>query len=78
MVLPSSAAPRPSSLVDVSYELVVVFVCVVVVAVVGLVVVVQMESESSDVDTAVDTAVDTDEYNPEPLAGHAMRRENRL
>ena len=82
MVLPSSAAPWPSSLVDVSYELVVVFVCVVVVAVVGLVVVavvglvvvVQMESESSD----VDTAVDTDEYNPEPLAGHAMCRENRL
>ena len=72
MLLPSSAAPWPSSLVDVSYELVVVFVCVVVVVVVGLVVVVQMESESSD----VDTAVDTDEYNPEPLAGHAMCREN--
>ena len=83
MLLPSSAAPWPSSLVGVSYELVVVVgvvvvgivvVGIVVVVVVALVVVVQLESEPSD----VGTAVDTDEYNPEPLAGHAMCRENRL
>ena len=63
MLPPSSAALWPSSLVGVSYELVVVVVGIVVVVVVPL------ESD-------VDTAVDTDEYIPELLAGHAMCREN--
>ena len=75
LLLPSSAAPWPSNVVGVSYELVVVVVGIVAV-VVALIVVVQLESEPSDVDTAVDTAVDTDEYIPELFVGHAMCREN--